>query len=92
MHILEIPSFFPPYGGEFCLEQARALQALGHEVRVLSNVQLSIKRSISELEPLEIATVSQADTIAQKWKSGNGYKAPVFDASKMAESISKKWR
>ena len=50
------------------------------------------KRSISELEPLEIAAVSQADTIAQKWKSGNGYKTPVFDASKMAESISRKWR
>lgn len=40
MHILEVPSFFTPYGGEFCLEQARALKALGHEVRILSNVQL----------------------------------------------------
>ena len=40
MHILEIPSFFTPYGGEFCLEQAKALKALGHEVRILSNVQL----------------------------------------------------
>lgn len=42
MHILEIPSFFPPYGGLFCLDQAKALQALGHEVRILSNVQLGI--------------------------------------------------
>ena len=50
------------------------------------------KSSINELEPLEIAAVSQVDTIAQKWKSGDGYKAPVFDASKMAENISKKWR
>lgn len=40
MHILEIPSFFHPYGGLFCLEQAKALKALGHEVRILSNVQL----------------------------------------------------
>ena len=40
MHILEIPSFFPPYGGWFCLDQAKALKALGHEVRILSNVQL----------------------------------------------------
>lgn len=40
MHILEIPSFFPPYGGEFCLDQAKALKALGHEVRILSHVQL----------------------------------------------------
>jgi glycosyltransferase involved in cell wall biosynthesis len=40
MHILEIPSFFTPYGGEFCLDQAKALRAVGHEVRILSNVQL----------------------------------------------------
>jgi len=40
MHILEIPSFFPPYGGWFCLDQAKALKALDHEVRILSNVQL----------------------------------------------------
>lgn len=45
MHILEIPSFFTPYGGEFCLEQARALKALGHKVRILSNVQLSLRIS-----------------------------------------------
>lgn len=42
MHILEIPSFFTPYGGEFCLDQARAFKAVGHEVRILSNVQLGV--------------------------------------------------
>ena len=42
MHIVEIPSFFTPYGGEFCLDQARALKAQGHEVRILSNVQLGV--------------------------------------------------
>ena len=42
MHILEIPSFFTPYGGEFCLDQARALKAVGHEVCILSNVQLGV--------------------------------------------------
>jgi len=42
MHILEIPSFFTPYGGEFCLDQAKALKAAGHEVRILSNVQLGV--------------------------------------------------
>ena len=42
MHILEIPSFFTPYGGEFCLDQAKALKAVGHEVRILSNVQLAL--------------------------------------------------
>jgi len=40
MHILEIPSFFPPHGGLFCLDQARALRECGHEVRILSCVQL----------------------------------------------------
>ena len=42
MHILEIPSFFPPMGGDFCLDQAKALSAFGHEVRILSNVQLAV--------------------------------------------------
>ena len=42
MHILEIPSFFPPHGGLFCLEQAKALAARGHEVRIISCVQLGI--------------------------------------------------
>ena len=42
MHILEIPSFFTPYGGELCLDQARALKAVGQEVRILSNVQLGV--------------------------------------------------
>ncbi len=44
MHILEIPSFFPPYGGAFCLEQAKALGALGHEVRILSRLQLGVSK------------------------------------------------
>lgn len=48
IHIVEVPSFFMPYGGEFCLEQAKALKAQGHEVRIVSNVQLSLKRSIRE--------------------------------------------
>lgn len=42
MHILEIPSFFTPYGGEFCLDQAKALKIMGHEVRILSNVQIAL--------------------------------------------------
>lgn len=40
MHILEIPSFFPPHGGLFCLDQAKALKGCGHEVRILACVQL----------------------------------------------------
>lgn len=42
MQILEIPSFFVPHGGLFCLDQARALRARGHEVRVLSCSQLGL--------------------------------------------------
>lgn len=42
MHILEIPSFFPPHGGLFCLEQAKALKAIGHEVRIVSIVELGV--------------------------------------------------
>lgn len=48
MHILEIPSFFPPYGGEFCIEQSKALAMMGHEIRILANVQLSVKRNYKE--------------------------------------------
>ena len=44
MHILEIPSFFPPHGGLFCLEQAKALKALGHEVRIVSVLELGISK------------------------------------------------
>lgn len=44
MHILELPSFFAPHGGLFCLEQAKALQALGHEVRIVSIVELGVSR------------------------------------------------
>lgn len=42
MHILEIPSFLPPYGGLFCIDQSRALQSLGHTVRVLHCQQLGV--------------------------------------------------
>lgn len=48
MHILEVPSFFTPYGGEFCLDQAKSLASLGHKVRILSNVQLSVRKSFAE--------------------------------------------
>lgn len=42
MHILVIPSFLPPYGGYFCIEQASALQRAGHEVRMLHCQQLGV--------------------------------------------------
>lgn len=48
MHILEIPSFFPPCGGLFCLDQAKALKANGNEVRILSNVQLSVRMGLKD--------------------------------------------
>ena len=44
MHILELPSFFPPHGGLFCLEQAKALKALGHEVRIVSVLELGVSK------------------------------------------------
>lgn len=48
MRILEIPSFFTPYGGEFCLEQAKALQRQGHDVLILSHVQLAITKGLKD--------------------------------------------
>lgn len=44
MHILELPSFFPPHGGLFCLEQAKALKAMGHEVRIVSVLELGLSK------------------------------------------------
>ena len=41
MHILEIPSFFPPYGGHFCIDQSKALVAQGHVVRVIAALNVS---------------------------------------------------
>lgn len=73
MHIVEIPSFFPPYGGEFCLEQARALKARGHEVRVVSNVQLSIRRSMKEFLTLPYRrqwTERQGIAVLQSYQRG----------------------
>ena len=45
MHILELPSFFPPYGGLFCIDQSVALQRQGNTVRVAANVNLSARLS-----------------------------------------------
>ena len=45
MHILEIPSFFPPYGGLFCLEQSKALAQQGNTVRIIANVNVSARLS-----------------------------------------------
>ena len=45
MHILEIPSFFPPYGGLFCLEQSKALANHGHTVRIIANLNVSVRLS-----------------------------------------------
>lgn len=48
MHILEIPSYFPPMGGAFCLDQAKALQACGHEVRIVSVNQYGLSLGVQQ--------------------------------------------
>ena len=45
MHILELPSFFPPYGGLFCLDQSRALNTGDNTARILANVNRSARLS-----------------------------------------------
>lgn len=35
MHILVIPSFLPPYGGAFAIEQAKALHSIGNRVGII---------------------------------------------------------
>lgn len=59
MHILELPSFFTPYGGEFCLDQAKALHDFGHTVRILSLVQISLTKSVNEFFSLPYNTFEE---------------------------------
>lgn len=73
MHILEIPSFFMPYGGEFCLDQAKALKEQDHKVRILSNVQLSIKRDLDGYLSLPFGReehVMDGITVIQSYQRG----------------------
>ena len=73
MHILEIPSFFPPYGGLFCLDQAKALKSLGHEVRILSNVQLGATIGLRDyvVRPyLRYEHVMDGITVCQSYQRG----------------------
>lgn len=50
-------------------------------------------QDMNQLSPLEEATLSASDRIADKWKSGNGYK-PVKKIGKIVDplEISKKWK
>lgn len=43
MHILELPSFFPPYGGMFCVDQSKALAMQGNTVRIAACVNMSAR-------------------------------------------------
>ena len=73
MHILEIPSFFPPYGGLFCLDQAKALAALGHEVRILSNVQLGLSTGLKDYLTLPYGRYEhemEGVTVCQSYQRG----------------------
>lgn len=73
MHILEIPSFFPPCGGLFCLDQAKALSSLGHEVRILSNVQLGLTINKKDYFTLPIGRyehVMDGITVCQSYQRG----------------------
>ena len=73
MHILEIPSFFPPCGGLFCLDQAKTLSALGHEVRILSNVQLGSiinKKDYFTLPYGRFEHVMDGITVCQSYQRG----------------------
>ena len=50
------------------------------------------KTSIEDLEPLENATISKVDSIADKWKRGNGY-IPTQKKGKVEDpdNITAKW-
>lgn len=43
MRVLELPSWYLPYGGQFVLHQAKALREHGVDVHILANVPLSVR-------------------------------------------------
>jgi hypothetical protein len=50
------------------------------------------KTSIEDLEPLENATISKVDSIADKWKRGNGYiPTPKKGKVEDPDNITVKW-
>ena len=49
MRVLELPSWYIPYGGHFVRHQALALREQGMEVHILANNMLSWRREKSEL-------------------------------------------
>ncbi len=42
-HILMLPAFYPPMGGEFCTEQAELMASRGYHVHILANVLISLQ-------------------------------------------------
>jgi glycosyltransferase involved in cell wall biosynthesis len=44
IHILKLPSWYLPEGGQFCRNQAQALNAIGIKTNILANVSLSVKK------------------------------------------------
>lgn len=49
MRVLELPSWYLPYGGQFVLHQAIALREQGVDVHILANVPLSVRRNSWQL-------------------------------------------
>lgn len=44
IHILKLPSWYLPEGGQFCRNQAQALNAIGIKTNILANVSLSVTK------------------------------------------------
>ena len=44
IHILKLPSWYLPEGGQFCRNQAQALNDIGIKTNILANVSLSVKK------------------------------------------------
>lgn len=85
MRILEIPSFFPPMGGRFCLEQAKALMGRGHEVAILACNQYFLSNGL-----MQFAGVS----LGRKWEEMEGvpvYRSDMHALPRMVKRNQQRW-
>ncbi len=89
MHILEIPSFFPPYGGAFCLDQSKALAKQGNTVRIVACVQLGM--TISKWKYLTADTrckVKEMDGITVFYRQMRGLpKSPRLNMHRWVRAV-----
>lgn len=66
--VLQLPSWYPPEGGAFCLEQSVELKKLGIDVQILANVTLPWKKYGFKLLSYPFRSFSTIENIIDVYK------------------------